>query len=144
LRKCTIAAFAFSGDTIIVSLKGRVPNQNKVFKSRGKVKFLDLPMVVLVNEGSASASEIVAGAIQDNKRGIILGETTFGKGSVQELVDVTSDTSLKVTIAQWLTPLGNSISDGGITPDHEVEYTQADREAGIDPQLDKAVEILTQ
>lgn len=99
-------------------------------------------MVVLVNEGSASASEIVAGALQEHGVATLVGETTFGKGSVQELVPITRDTSLKLTIARWLTPHGKSISEGGLKPDIEVKLTPKDIEAGKDPQLDKAVELL--
>lgn len=99
-------------------------------------------MVILVNEGSASASEIVAGALQEHGKALLVGKHTFGKGSVQELVPVTSDTSLKVTIARWLTPEGNSISDGGLKPDVEVEITPEDVSEGRDPQLEKAVQLL--
>jgi carboxyl-terminal processing protease len=98
----------------------------------------------LVDNGSASASEILAGALREHDEAVLVGEKTFGKGSVQELIDITRDTSLKVTIARWLTPDGNSISEGGITPDYVVEYTTKDREAGRDPQLLKAIEVLNQ
>ncbi len=114
-------------------------------RSKGYDIFNDnLDFVILVNGGSASASEILAGALREHGVATIVGTTTFGKGSVQELVDITSDTSFKVTVARWLTPNGVSISDGGITPDFEVSYTIEDREEGRDPQLDKAVEILLQ
>jgi carboxyl-terminal processing protease len=99
-------------------------------------------MAILVNQGSASASEILAGALQDHKVGTLIGEKTFGKGSVQELVDVTSKTSLKITIAQWLTANGRSISDGGLTPDIEVELTAEDFENERDPQKVRAIEYL--
>ena len=98
--------------------------------------------VVLVNGGSASASEIMAGALQEHKVAALVGEQTFGKGSVQELVDVTSKTSLKVTIARWLTPNGKSISDGGLKPDHVIELTKKDVEAKKDPQMQKALDLL--
>ena len=98
-------------------------------------------VVVLVNQGTASASEIVAGALMDYDRAHVIGEKTFGKGSVQELVSITGDTSLKVTIAHWLTPLGNSISEGGITPDIEVKLTPEDVAEGRDPQLERAEAI---
>src|SRR3989338_1651191 len=114
-----------------------------IHRSIGRDVFSDnLKMVILVNEGSASASEILAGALQEHGVAKLVGTKTFGKGSVQELIKITSDTSFKVTIAKWLTPNGNSISDGGLTPDYLVEYTEKDRDAGRDPQMDKAVEIL--
>ena len=100
-------------------------------------------MVVLVNGGSASASEIVAGALQEHKIATLVGEKTFGKGSVQELLSVTSDTSLKITVARWLTPEGRSISEGGLTTDIEVKGAEKKSETSPDPQFDKAVEILT-
>jgi len=102
----------------------------------------NLKIVILVNQGSASASEIFAGALQEYGRAKLVGEHTFGKGSVQELVPVTSESSLKVTIARWLTPNGRSISDGGLKPDIEVKFTEKDLEAGDDPQMEKAVEVL--
>ena len=97
---------------------------------------------MLFRSGSASASEILAGALRDHKIATLIGEKSFGKGSVQELVPITKDTSLKVTIARWLTPLGNSISDEGLMPDIEVERTSEDIENDRDPQIDKAVEFL--
>ncbi len=118
--------------------------ESKSYRSKGYDIFNDnLRFAILVDRGSASASEILAGALSEHNRAVIVGEKTFGKGSVQELVGITSDTSLKVTIARWLTPAGKSISENGIEPDYAVEYTLEDREAGRDPQLEKAVEILT-
>ena len=102
----------------------------------------NLKFVILVDSGSASASEILAGALSEHGKAILVGDKTFGKGSVQELVSVTSDTSLKITIARWLTPNGVSISQNGIEPKYKVKYTAADKEAGKDPQLDKAIEVL--
>ncbi len=104
----------------------------------------EIPLVVLVNEGTASASEIVAGAIQDYGRGQLVGVTTFGKGSVQLPVELKNNEGvIRVTIARWLTPNGRQINDVGLEPDVVVELTQADVDANRDPQLDKAVEILT-
>lgn len=117
--------------------------EQQVHRSKGYDIFNgDLSMVVLIDRGSASASEILAGALQEHGIATLVGETSFGKGSVQELVDITSNTSLKVTIARWLTPNGISISQGGLTPDVEVKATAEDIEAGRDPQLEKAAEIL--
>jgi carboxyl-terminal processing protease len=103
-----------------------------------------VPMVVLINEGSASASEIVAGAIQDRGRGKLVGVTSYGKGSVQTVEQlVNNQGEVRVTIARWLTPDGRQINKKGLTPDYVVEITDADRQANKDPQLDKAIELLT-
>jgi carboxyl-terminal processing protease len=120
------------------------PNtEEKIFRSKGYNIFNDnLHLVILVDGGSASASEIVAGALKEHGVATIVGETTFGKGSVQELVQINEDTALKVTIAQWLTPEGLSISKNGLAPDVEVEQSKEDTEKKIDTQLNKAVEIL--
>lgn len=114
----------------------------KTIRSEGRALLVDIPTVVLVNGGSASASEIVAGALQDYDAAKIVGETTFGKGSVQELVNLTSGAELKVTVARWYTPKGNNINGSGIKPDYTIEMTQADVDNDDDPQLDKAKEVL--
>lgn len=114
-----------------------------IHRSRGYDIFNDnLKFAILVNEGSASASEILAGALSEYDKAILVGAKTFGKGSVQELVDITKDTSLKVTVAHWLTPLGVSISEGGLKPQIEVKITPEDVKAGKDPQLDRAIQFL--
>jgi len=103
----------------------------------------EVPMVVLINEGSASASEIVAGALQDAGRAQLVGVTSYGKGSVQNWVPLSDDQgAVRVTIAEWLTPGERTITDVGLTPDVIVEITDEDRQAARDPQLDKAVEVL--
>ena len=102
----------------------------------------DLPMVVLVNGGSASASEIVAGALQDYGRAVLIGETTFGKGSVQWPQELSNGAELRVTVARWFTPNDRAIHGEGLEPDIEVELTLEDFEAELDPQLDRAVEYL--
>ncbi|MBI2327371.1 S41 family peptidase [Candidatus Curtissbacteria bacterium] len=103
-------------------------------------KLLKMPIVVLVNKGSASASEIFAGAIKDARRGKIIGERTFGKGTVQDVVDFAGGSGLHVTIAKWLTPGGNSIDNVGIVPDVIINSSGSDSKA--DPQMDKALEIV--
>ena len=114
-----------------------------VYRSRGYNIFnQNLKMAIVVDRGSASASEILAGALREHSIATLVGGRTFGKGSVQELVGITENTSLKVTVARWLTPLGNSISDGGLKPDIEVELTKEDIENNIDPQVEKAAEFL--
>lgn len=113
------------------------------FTARSGGLATEIPLVVLVNEGSASASEITAGAIQDRNRGTLVGTTTYGKGTVQSwstLVD--NQGAIKVTIAHWLTPNERQIHGVGLTPDVEVQLTEEDIKANLDPQLDKAVEIL--
>lgn len=117
----------------------------KVFRSKGYNIFNgNLKMVVLVDNGSASASEIVAGALKEHDIATIVGETTYGKGSVQELIELPNNTALKVTIAQWLTPNGASISKNGLEPDIEVEQVQEQGEPEKDVQLERAIEIVSE
>lgn len=101
-----------------------------------------IPLVVLVDGGSASASEILAGAIQDQKRGILIGEHTYGKGSVQITERLSDRSGLSVTIRRWYTPADRAIDGTGLTPDIEVEITQEDLEAQRDPQLERAISYL--
>ena len=103
---------------------------------------LDLPLAVLVNGGTASASEIVAGALQDYGRGPLIGEKTFGKGSVQLVYDLSDQSSLHVTVARWLTPNRHRIDGQGLVPDVEVPSSQPGQEAGGDPQLERAIAYL--
>lgn len=112
------------------------------YKSKGYKPLQNFPVVVLINKGSASASEIVAGALHDIRDIKLVGEKTFGKGSIQTLEKFRDGSSLKITIAKWLTPSGISIADEGLTPDAEIELTDEDFDAGRDPQLDKAIELL--
>ncbi len=114
-----------------------------VYRSKGYDIFNEnLKLVVLVDRGSASASEIFAGALSEHGLAQLVGEKTFGKGSVQELMNITNGTSLKLTVANWLTPEGNSFSENGIVPDFTVEITDEDRDALRDPQLEKAIALL--
>ncbi len=126
----------------VVAIEDFGNHEQKDYRSRGYDVFNNLPFVVLVNQGSASAAEILAGALQDHKIATLVGEKTFGKGSVQELVSITDKTSLKITVARWLTPNGKSISEKGLAPDVEIKLTNKDIEADRDPQMQKAVEIL--
>ncbi len=115
----------------------------RTFEARRGGVATDIEMVVLINEGSASASEIVAGAIQDQDRGLLIGTTSFGKGSVQIPTSLDNDQgAVRITVARWLTPNSRTIHEVGLTPDIEVEFTEEDFSAGNDPQLDKAIEIL--
>ncbi len=103
-------------------------------------KLAKYPIFVLINEGSASASEIVAGALRDSRGAVIIGKKSFGKGSVQELENLKDNSALRLTIAKWLTPKGKTIDKEGISPDIEVNLTSDDQAAGRDPQLDRALE----
>ena len=136
-----VAGLWLEDGTVVVEQKsGGVVTQS--LKSRGNGPLRGFETVVLINKGSASASEIVAGALQDAKAASLVGETSFGKGSVQALEELSFGGILKVTIARWFTPNGVNIDQEGIKPDVEVEFTDEDYENDTDPQLDEAVNIL--
>jgi len=124
---------------IIVSTKGRVEGQNIEFKSRNKNNHLDYPIVVLINGGSASASEIVAGALQDYKRAILLGTKSFGKGSVQTVVPMPDGSAIRLTTSKYFTPNGRSIHGLGIMPDIIIEYEE---KSPKDKEVDKETALL--
>lgn len=126
----------------VVSVKKRKLEEDEVIYVNGKARMANIPLIVLINKGSASASEIVAGAIRDHERGIIIGETSFGKGTVQEVENLIDGSSLRVTVAKWYTPNNVNITEVGIVPDIEIERTLEDIEAGLDPQLEAALEYL--
>ncbi|MBN2323699.1 MAG: S41 family peptidase [Spirochaetes bacterium] len=109
---------------IIVSTKGRDPSQNQEFKAHGGAEVSDIPLIVMVNEGSASGSEIFAGAIKDNKRGLLVGGKTFGKGSVQTVRELPEGAGIRITTALYYTPSGVSIHEQGIMPDEEVKAVE--------------------
>ena len=114
------------------------------FKVAGGGKATEIPLVVLVNEGSASGSEVLAGALQDQGRALVIGTQTFGKGSVNVPIQFSDGSGLIITTARWFTPNGQTISDVGITPDIEVARTADDIAEGRDPQMDKALDVLGQ
>lgn len=116
----TVSEFLPTGK-LVVYTKGREQNQNIEYRATGKTKFKDIPLIVMINGGSASASEIVAGAIQDHKRGIILGTKSFGKGSVQTVIPMRDGSALRLTTAKYYTPLGRTINEIGIVPDVSVD-----------------------
>jgi carboxyl-terminal processing protease len=120
-----------------VNYKGEVENYN----TSGIPRLKGFKTAVIVNGGSASASEILAGALQDYKLATIIGEVTFGKGSVQELADLPGKSTLKVTTAKWQTPKGRDINENGLIPDIEVELTDEDFDLDLDPQMDRALEL---
>ena len=132
--------FLPQGDVVVQEDFGK--GDKNIHRSRGYNIFKNLPMVILVNQGSASASEILAGALRDHGLAKLIGEKTFGKGSVQELLPLTADTSIKITIAKWLTPNGISISEKGLEPDISVETKKEDVDAGKDKVMEKAIEVL--
>ncbi|MFH1620663.1 MAG: S41 family peptidase [Patescibacteria group bacterium] len=141
LDRATYVASEWVGDKVIVIEK----RQDKItdqYHGTGKARLKSIPTVVLVNEGSASASEIVAGALQDYGVAKVVGKKTFGKGSVQDYNEFPDNSAYKMTIAEWLTPNGRSINTVGIEPDIEVERTIENYNANRDPQYDKAIEII--
>jgi len=133
--------FLEKGQVVAIEDFGEGREQQEIL-AEGNAKLLNYPVVILINEGSASGSEILAGALRDNREVKLIGETSFGKGSVQELTDLRGGFSLKITIAEWLTPKRESITDKGLEPDIKVELSEEDYEEGRDPQLDKAIEVI--
>jgi carboxyl-terminal processing protease len=118
--------------------------ETKEYKIKSGGMATDIPIVVLVNEGTASASEIVAGAIQDMGRGKLVGVTTYGKGSVQNWIELqNSQGAVRITIARWLTPNKRQINDVGLKPDVEIQFTDEDIKNQVDVQLNKAIEVLS-
>ncbi|MDA3802912.1 MAG: S41 family peptidase [Patescibacteria group bacterium] len=117
-------------------------NKREEYTARGLAQLKEYETVVLVNGGSASASEILAGALRDYKKAEIVGTTTYGKGSVQALRELSDGSYLKITVAKWLTPAGDYIDEKGIEPNIEVELTMEDVNNDHDPQMDKAVELI--
>ena len=136
-----IAGWFMQGGKVVVKERTR-DGSEEVLRANGNAAFADLPVVVLVNAGSASASEILAGALRDNRGAKLIGEKTFGKGSVQEVERMKNGATIKVTIAHWLTPNGEKIDKVGLKPDIEVLISDADAEKKKDPQLDKALEVI--
>lgn len=132
-----ISGLWLDGDLVVETKRGDQVTERS-FAPKGKAVLKGIPTAVLINEGSASASEIVAGALKDHGVATIVGQTSFGKGSVQELKTVKSGGMLKVTIARWYTPSGSNIDETGIEPDKEIEITSKDLEAERDPQLEAA------
>ncbi len=127
---------------VVVIEESQDKSQKKMY-SRGGDLGSQIETVVLINEGSASASEILAGALKDNRDNVTLvGKKSFGKGSVQEFIELSQGTAAKITVARWLTPSGRQINEEGIQPDREVELSNDDFDNNRDPQLDEAINIL--
>lgn len=132
--------FLESGLTVVTEDRGG-KGENVSYITDGNAALKDYPAVILINKGSASASEILAGALRDHRGIKLIGETTFGKGSVQELANLRDRSSIKITVAKWLTPKGTSIQNNGLEPDIKVEMTQEVFDKEGDIQLEKAVEV---
>ena len=129
-------------ENLIVYTKGRTEDQNMRFTTDDKINRTKHPMIILVNGGSASASEIVASAVKDYKRGTLIGETTYGKGTVQTWINLADNRgSVRITFARWVGPLGVSIDGQGIEPDIEIQSSPEDYQSNIDPQLNAAIEL---
>lgn len=133
--------FLEKGQTVTIEDFGKNKEQ-QVYKTEGNSSLANYPIVVLINQGSASASEILAGALHDNRNVKLIGTKSFGKGSVQQVIDLRGGSFLKITIAHWLTPKGDLISEVGLSPDIKVELSDSDIQQKKDPQLDKALEIV--
>ncbi len=132
--------FLDTGKVVTIEKSGN--GLENTFKTAANAKLKNYPLVILINKGSASASEILAGALHDQRQVTLIGETSFGKGSVQEIDELPKGSSLKITIAKWYTPNGISINENGIKPTVEVPRTDDDILNNRDPQLDKALEII--
>lgn len=139
-----IASYMLPSGKVVVKEQGGITGEDKIFRTRNRQvrDFTPNNLVVLVDNGSASASEILAGALKDHGVATVIGVPTFGKGSVQELIRLDDGSSLKVTVARWFTPNGVSISDGGLTPNYIIKRSSEDREKGNDPQKDAALRFL--
>ncbi len=137
-----LAGWFLPKGTPVVSEQGRNNQILDSFKADGNEALVNFPVVVLINGGSASASEILAGALRDDRGIKLVGDTSFGKGTVQQLEDLNDGSSLKITIAHWVLPKGGILENGGLKPDMEVKMTDKDIANKKDPQLDKAIEVL--
>lgn len=141
LDACIKILSEFISDEVVVRTEGRRFGDTGDLKTGRDGSMLDIPLVVLVNEGSASASEIFAGAVQDHNRGLVLGRKTFGKGSVQNVIPLASGANLKITVSEWLTPLGRSIQKHGIDPHQTIEIAE-DQPEDFDAVLEEALILI--
>jgi len=124
----------------VVTIEDFGDGNQEEYLALGNARLFGYPVVILINRGSASGSEILAGALRDNNGVLLIGEKSFGKGSVQELESLSGGSSLKITVARWLTPNGDHITDKGLEPDIQVELTIENIDNDIDPQLERAIE----
>jgi carboxyl-terminal processing protease len=137
-----IASYFLDKGEIVLREKGNDNREKLYYSSEKRPSLKEIPLVILTNEGTASAAEILAGALRDNRNIKIIGEKSFGKGSVQSLLPLKDNSMLKITIAEWFTPNGMAINDKGLEPDIKIVLTEDDWNNDKDPQLDKAKEII--
>jgi carboxyl-terminal processing protease len=137
-----IASYFLDKGEIVLREKGNDNREKLYYSSEKRPSLKEIPLVILTNEGTASAAEILAGALRDNRNIKIIGEKSFGKGSVQSLLPLKDSSMLKITIAEWFTPNGTAINDKGLEPDIKIVLTEDDWNNNKDPQLDKAKEII--
>jgi carboxyl-terminal processing protease len=136
-----VAGWFLDRGMLVVSEESRAGTEEKLY-ARGSGALKNIPLVILINKGSASASEILAGALRVHKGAILVGEQSFGKGTVQKILELKDGSSLKLTVAHWVLPNGEILEEKGLVPDVEVKMTEEDIKEKRDPQLDKALEIL--
>lgn len=135
--------FLDKGSVILVERSGKEQTDEKEYKAKGNAIFVKHDLAILVNQGTASAAEILAAALKENRSDVkLIGEKTFGKGSVQEALDIRGGSLLKITVAKWLTPKKRLIEKFGLEPDIQVKISEEDIKNGKDPQLEKAIEII--
>ncbi len=138
-----LAGWFLNPGTLVVSEESRTGTGEEMY-ARGAGALKDMPLVILINKGSASASEILAGALRVQKGAKLVGEKSFGKGTVQRILELKDGSSLKITVAHWVLPNGEILEEKGLTPDIEVKMTEEDIKEKRDPQLDKALELVKQ
>lgn len=137
-----LAGWFLPRGSLVVSQQGRDGTEAEVMRANGNAALVRVPTVVLIDEGSASASEILAGALRDQRDIPLVGQTSFGKGTVQEIQELADGSIVKLTVGHWVLPSGHVLEDAGLEPDYEVEFTEEDVEEGRDPQLEKALEVM--
>jgi carboxyl-terminal processing protease len=137
-----MASWFLPRGTLVVSQQGRDGTNAEEMRANGNAPLGKIPTVVLIDEGSASASEILAGALRDQRKIPLVGQTSFGKGTVQEIQDLGDGSLVKLTVAHWVLPSGHVLEGAGIKPDYEVKLTDEDVKEKRDPQLEKALEVM--
>ncbi len=136
-----LAGWFLPRGTVVVKEVGR-EGVLDTLRASGNEALAKIPVAVLIDEGSASAAEILAGTLRDNRQVKLIGQTSFGKGTVQEFMDLSGGSVIKLTIAHWVLPSGTILEDSGLKPDHEIEISEEDLKNERDPQLDKAIQVV--